>query len=153
MIFVYREERGRERDRLGDRVATKIVGSSPYSLTLPARGFFVSSRIGMLHGLPTIRQFIWIWKRSSASLRIRYLEFYLPLYSMGLLAPPPPSLSLFLPAVLFNPLFLSFLSRVPVGLRAALLLAPRGSLCRASARFYLAFRDCIVPHGWIGNPL
>lgn len=71
----------------------------------------MSSRIGMLHGLPTIRQFIWIWKRSSASLRIRYLEFYLPLYSMDPLPPP-----LFLPAVLFNPLFLSFLSRVPVGL-------------------------------------
>lgn len=66
--------------------------------------FRVICRIGTLHGtLPTIRQFIWIWKRSSASLRIWCLEFYLPLYSMDLLC-----LSLLLPAVLFNPLFLPF---------------------------------------------
>lgn len=60
-------------------------------------------------------------EESSASLRIWYLEFYLPLYSMDLLTLLPslspsitlsfsPSLSLFLPAVLFNPLSFSFFS-------------------------------------------
>lgn len=59
----------------------------------------------LLHGLPTIRQFIWIWKRSSASLFGSATSSFTFRCIQWISSPLP--LSLLLPAVLFNPLFLS----------------------------------------------
>lgn len=69
---------------------------------------------------------------SSASFRIRCLEFYFPRHSVASSSPSP----LFLLLALSFALFFSFLFS-----KLTLSLPSRGSLCRASARFYPAFRD------------
>lgn len=86
----------------------------------------------MRHGLSTIQQFIWIWE-SSTSFRIHCLEFYFPRHSVA--SPFLPFFSLFLPFS-FTFILLPFLPS-----RLTLSLPSRGSLRRASARFYPAFKD------------
>ena len=97
-----------------------------------SRIYLASSRIGMRHGLPTIRQFIWIWESLQRPFGSTALSFTFhaaftsislsPLFSLF----PPFSFTFVLP-FLFSQLTLS--------------LPFRGSLRRASARFYPAFRD------------
>lgn len=83
----------------------------------------------MRHGLPTIRQFIWIWESLQRPFGSCCLEFYFPRHSVA--SPLPPSLSLFLSLSLLYPcrrpvLFLSL---------SFFFLSPRFALSLPRSRF------------------